>query len=111
MSSRVRLELIPANEGKREIIGPYNSKILFSFLSKKYSSDTGEIKFSDSDAAADFCHDLIELCKAFRFPTESDDLGAHDTMMNLAATTSLYVNLQRIKPNNKRYIGYSLRWG
>lgn len=111
MSSSVRLELIPANEGKREIIGPYNSKILFSFLSKKYSSETGEIKFSDSDAAADFCHDLIELCKTITFPIESDDIGVHDSMFNLAAIASLYVNLQRIKPNNKRIIGYSLRWG
>ena len=111
MSSRVRLELVYAKEGEHEVIGPFNSKVLLSFLSKKYSSNFGEVNFSDSEAAADFCHDLIELCRTFTFPTESDDIGVHDTMMNLAAITSIYVNLQRIKPNNKRYTGYSLRWG
>ena len=111
MSSRVRLELVYAKEGEHEVIGPYNSKVLLSFLSKKYSSNFGEVNFSDSEAAADFCHELVELCRTLTFPTESDDIGVHDTMMNLAAITSIYVNLQRIKPNNKRYVGYSLRWG
>lgn len=111
MSSRVRLELIPTKLGEREIIGPYNSKVLFAFLLEKHSSETGEIKFSDSEAAAEFCHDLIELCKTITLPVESDDIGVHDSMVNLAAIASLYVNLQRIKPNNKRFIGYSLRWG
>ena len=111
MSSRVRLELVSAKEGEHEVIGPFNSKVLLSFLSKKYSSDAGEVSFADSEAAADFCHELIDLCKALTLPTESDDIGVHDTMMNLAAITSIYVNLQRIKPNNRRYTGYSLRWG
>lgn len=111
MSSRVRLELVSAKEAEHEVIGPYNSRILLSFLSKKYSSNVGEVNFSDSEAAVDFCYELIELCRTFTFPTESDDIGVHDTMMNLAAITSIYVNLQRIKPNNKRYTGYSLRWG
>ena len=111
MSSRVRLELIPAKDGEREIMGPYKSKVLFDFLVEKYSSETGEIKFSNSDAAADFCHDLVELCMTITLPSESDDIGVHDSMFNLAAIASLYVNLQRIKSNNKRLIGYSLRWG
>jgi len=110
MSSRVRLELIPANEGKREIIGPFNSKLLLSFLQKKYSSETGGVDFSDSEQASEFCHDLVDLCKSISIPKESDDVGAHDAMINLAAITSIYTNLQRIKPKNKRYKGYSLRW-
>ena len=111
MSSRVRLELISAKDGEREIMGPYKSKVLFDFLVEKYSSETGEIKFSNSDAAADFCHDLVELCMTITLPSESYDIGVHDSMFNLAAIASLYVNLQRIKSNNKRLIGYSLRWG
>jgi hypothetical protein len=111
LGSRIRLELIAKKEGSNEVVGPFNSNLLLSFLQNKYSSESGEVKFSNSEEASDLCHELIDLCKSISFPKESDDVGAHDAMIDLSAISSIYVNLQRIKPKNKRMNGYSLRWG
>ena len=78
MGSRIRLELIAKKKGSNEVVGPFNSNLLLSFLQNKYSSESGEVKFSNSEEASDLCHELIDLCKSISFPKESDDVGAHD---------------------------------